>query len=109
MEKKKSGGEKSIYTGNEPFGTGLVRKLDVWIESTSHITDAHIAPFPKSIVEPCLLSTTNENDVVLDPFCGSGTVAIVAKTHKRKFIGTELYYKFIKIAKKRIKRELLID
>jgi site-specific DNA-methyltransferase (cytosine-N4-specific) len=97
-----------LHLGNTPEGTGMVRKRDVWNEATAHLRDFHFASFPKSIVEPCVLATTeNENDIVLDPFCGSGTVGVVANNRKRKFIGIELYPKFVKIAKKRIKTEFL--
>jgi DNA modification methylase len=49
------------------------------------------------------MSTTLENDIVLDPFMGSGTTAIVAIKHNRKFIGIELNQNYIDIAMKRIK------
>jgi len=48
------------------------------------------APFPESLVENCILSCTDEGDVVYDPFMGSGTTALVAKKLNRKYIGSEL-------------------
>jgi len=51
---------------------------------------SHIAVFPEEISDRIVLSTTNENDVVLDPFSGSGTVCKVAKARARHFIGFEI-------------------
>ena len=51
---------------------------------------SHIAVFPEEISDRIILSTTYENDVVLDPFSGSGTVCKVAKSRGRSFLGFEL-------------------
>lgn len=48
-----------------------------------------------------------EGGVILDPFMGSGTVAKVAKYHKRRFIGIDLNPEYIGIAKKRLEQEVL--
>jgi len=45
---------------------------------------------------------TNKNDIVLDPFMGSGTTGVACKNLNRNFIGIELDKKYYKIAKKRI-------
>lgn len=63
----------------------------------------HPAPFPEELVETLMLNTTDENDIVLDPYMGSGTTAIVAKKNNRNYIGIELNPEYIKIAEKRIK------
>jgi len=57
---------------------------------------SHIAVFPEEISDRIILSTTDENDLVLDPFSGSGTVCKVAKSRGRHFLGFEispLYYR----------------
>jgi len=51
---------------------------------------SHIAVFPEEISDRIVLSTTDENEVVLDPFSGSGTVCKVAKARARHFIGFEI-------------------
>ena len=50
-----------------------------------------------------ILSWSNEGDVVLDPFMGSGTTGVACKKLKRDFIGIEIDDKYFKIADERIK------
>jgi DNA modification methylase len=50
----------------------------------------HPAPFPRDIVTVPLLQTTDENDLVLDPFMGSGTVGQVSNEFGRRFIGYDI-------------------
>ena len=57
---------------------------------------------PEALVEPCVLAGSREGDVVLDPFTGSGTVAVVALANGRNFIGTELNSEYAQIAIERI-------
>lgn len=51
---------------------------------------SHIAVFPEEISDRIILATTDENDIVLDPFSGSGTVCKVAKSRGRHFLGFEI-------------------
>lgn len=51
---------------------------------------SHIAVFPEEISDRIILATTDENDLVLDPFSGSGTVCKVAKSRNRRFLGFEI-------------------
>lgn len=50
------------------------------------------APFPEELVNNCILSCTDEGDLVYDPFMGSGTTAIASKKLNRDYIGSELGY-----------------
>lgn len=63
----------------------------------------HPASFPEQLVENCLLLTTSEKDLVLDPFMGSGTTGIVSTKLNRDFIGIELSENYFKISCDRIK------
>ena len=63
----------------------------------------HPAPFPEELVAQCIISTTDENDLVVDPYCGSGTVGVVCKELGRNFIGIEISPEYYKIAEQRIK------
>lgn len=62
----------------------------------------HPAIFPTEIVEKFVKLTTHKDDVVLDPFMGSGTTAVVCQTLKRQYIGFEINPEFIEIAGERL-------
>ena len=62
----------------------------------------HPAPFPEKLVENCILLSTEENDLVFDPFLGSGTSAAVSKKLNRNFIGVELDENYMRLAKERL-------
>lgn len=70
---------------------------------------AHSTQKPKELLKRVILSSTNEGDLILDPFFGSGTTGAVAKEFKRNFIGIEKEEKYVKIAEKRIKDVNLFD
>lgn len=57
---------------------------------------------PLDIIEKIIRNSTCENEVVLDPFMGSGTTGVACKNLNRNFIGIELDEKYFKIAKERI-------
>ena len=63
---------------------------------------AHSTQKPEELLKRVILSTTNKDDIVLDPFFGTGTTGAVAKKLGRNFIGIEQEQKYIDIAKKRI-------
>jgi len=56
---------------------------------------------PEKLIERLVLASSNEGDLVLDPFVGVGTTGLVCKNHKRNFIGFELDPKLVDVAKKR--------
>lgn len=64
----------------------------------------HPAIFPEQLAADHILSWSNEGDIILDPFMGSGTVAKMALINKRKFIGFEISTEYCKLAKERIKK-----
>ena len=59
--------------------------------------------FPEQIPETCILLSSKPDDIVLDMFVGSGTTAVVAIKHKRKYIGIDLDKSACDIAIQRIK------
>ena len=81
-------------------------KRNVWTITTKPCKEAHFATFPKDLIEPCIKAGCPEGGVVLDPFGGSGTTGIVAKSLNRTAILIELNPSYIEIAKKRIDKEL---
>ena len=82
-------------------------KRTVWNVNTAPFPEAHFATFPPALIEPCILSSTKENDIVLDPFFGSGTVGVVCQENRRRFIGIELNNEYVRIAQKRLAIEKL--
>ena len=57
---------------------------------------------PVSILENLIINSSHENDIILDPFMGSGSTGIACLNTNRKFIGIELNKNYFEIAKKRI-------
>ena len=85
--------EKSYETAN---------KRSVWTVTTKPYKGAHFATFPPKLITPCVLAGSRPGDIVLDPFTGAGTTALVAKENSRRFIGCELNPEYLEIAKNRI-------
>jgi DNA modification methylase len=74
-----------------PGKTGEYRnKRSVWTVTTKPYSGAHFAVFPPDLIEPCIMSGSKVGDVVLDPFMGSGTTAMVAQNLGRKYLGCKL-------------------
>lgn len=74
---------------------------DVW-EFMQEQKNSHPAPFPVALIDR-IISSTNAQ-VILDPFMGSGTTAVVAQGLKRNFIGIELSKEYCEMAEKRLER-----
>jgi len=66
----------------------------------------HPAPFPRELPRRCIKLFSYVNDLVLDPFCGSGTTLIEAHLNQRKGIGLELDATYCKLATERINYEI---
>lgn len=64
----------------------------------------HPAVYPEFIIQELIKLLTKENDIVLDPFLGSGTTAAVAKRLKRNYVGIEIFDKYIQYAERRLKK-----
>lgn len=98
-------GSKADRTKNPHVpGDGMRHKRSVWFLSNTPYRGAHFAVFPIALVEPCILAGSGRGDVVLDPFCGSGTTGVVARMHGRKFWGIELNGSYVEMALGRIAR-----
>ena len=80
----------------------LKRKKSVWEVKLKPYKDAHFAVFPPELIKPCILAGSEQGDIILDPFIGSGTTAIVAKDLGRDYIGCELHEGYGKLIQKRL-------
>ncbi len=95
------------------FNYQLMKKLnqdkqmsDIWVFSRpgkkEKLYGKHPTQKPLNLLERIILATTNENDLVLDPFMGSGTTGVASLIHHRKFKGIEIDKTYFEIAKKRL-------
>ena len=100
-------GERSKTWKPKTIDNQKVRnKRDVWEVNTKPCKEAHFATYPFELIKPCILAGCPENGIVLDPFMGSGTTAIVARSLNRNYLGVELNPEYIKIAHKRLDKHL---
>ncbi|MBR1799245.1 MAG: site-specific DNA-methyltransferase [Bacteroidales bacterium] len=103
-EWKKTGGTKVSDISSDEFKEWT---QGVWCfngESKKRI--GHPAPFPKDLPYRCIKMFSYVDDVVLDPFSGSGTTLIVAEKTGRKSVGIEIDPTYFNLAKKRIQCEI---
>jgi DNA modification methylase len=75
------------YHDRVPEARGSVWEMPVGRKAAN----GHPSPFPEELVRRCVLLSTDEGDIVLDPFCGSGTTPQVADRLGRQGIGVDLY------------------
>ena len=82
------------------------RRFNIWRYNQGTDGDdfskKHPASFGETLVKDHILSWSNENDVVLDPFMGSGTTALACIKTNRKYIGIELNKDYVELLEKRI-------
>lgn len=95
------------------FNYDLMRELnsgkqmkDVWIGSLTKPSEKkfgkHPTQKPEYLLERVILSTTNSNDLILDPFAGSGTTCVVAKRLGRRYIGIDNNEQYLDVAVRRL-------
>jgi len=76
---------------------------DIWnISRGKKIDKDHSAVFPEELVKTILKNFTSENDIIYDPFMGTGTTAVVSTRMKRKWLGSEINEEYCKIITKRV-------
>lgn len=84
-------------------------KRSVWSINTKPFKEAHFATYPEELIITPIKACCLENGIVLDPFMGSGTTAVVAKGLGLKYVGIELNPDYIKIADKRLAQITIYD
>jgi site-specific DNA-methyltransferase (adenine-specific) len=116
-KKISSGGNRRLPNGDTKTGNWRDtekegRRSNIWRYNAGNNSgdDAigdHPAKFPEALARDHILSWSNEGDIVLDPFSGSGTTAKMAKHNGRRFIGIEVNQEYCDIAEKRLAQDVL--
>ena len=98
-------GVQKVEVRSDATGKEQIRN-NIWCYNVGFCTGddrtGHPAVFPEQLANDHILSWSNEGDIILDPFMGSGTTGKMAKLNNRKFIGIELDDTYYEIAKNRI-------
>lgn len=99
-------GKGHVFNYDKMFDVNNEEMQDVWLLPAVQLSEKkcgyHPTQKPECLLERIISSSTVENQIVLDPFMGSGTTGIVAKKLKRIFIGIEKDIKYYEICKKRL-------
>ena len=90
------------------YKSQLKNPTDVWrmsmVSGNFEERTGHPAQYPEELIERIILTASNKGDIVLDPFMGSGTTAVVAKKLERHFLGYEIESQYIEMANERLKK-----
>lgn len=108
-EKESKVGLKT-YVDPEKGGT---RCTDVWNDMGGYPTGAEKLGYPtqkpEALLERIISASSNEGDVILDPFCGCGTAVAVAERLNRKWFGIDITYLSIDVIKKRFEKNKIME
>lgn len=100
------GPHKGELSGN-PLGKN---PEDVWeipnVKSNHIEKTAHPCQFPVGLIERLVLSMTNENELVFDPYAGASSAGVAAIVHNRRFWGCEVVDEYIKISQERLQESI---
>ena len=103
--RKKNGDIKRMYSDNRQIEINKIGvRFNVWdiYPEQSNSNRKHPAQFPEQLANDHIISWSNKGDLILDCFCGSGTVPKMAIENHRNYIGIEISEDYIDIANKRI-------
>ena len=97
IAEKAAGVKNGVYVRN---------KRDVWTVNAKPCCAMHFATYPQELIVDCISAGCRAGGLVLDPFMGSGTTALVARKLSRSFFGVELNPEYVSIAEARLREEL---
>jgi DNA modification methylase len=105
--RQRDGTVKDVRASTRPLNE-YGQRFNIWsIPPHKHTQGRyHPAPFPLQLAVDHIISWSNENDLVLDPFMGSGTTGVACARNRRRFIGMEIDPNYFDIAKTRIDHEM---
>jgi site-specific DNA-methyltransferase (adenine-specific) len=99
-----SGGSIKTQRAFVAGGSNGRNKRAVWTIPTKPFPEAHFAAYPEALIEPMIKAGCPKGGILLDPFMGAGTTAVVAKKQGRQYLGIEIKQEYIDMANKRIKK-----
>ena len=105
-----AGGQARIIREQDPRWLSPEGKNpgDCWDISTKGFAGAHFAVYPEKLCDRAILAGSLPGGVVLDPFIGVGTTAVVAKRLGRRYLGFELNPDYVAMARRRIRSVLRV-
>jgi len=101
---KKNGKLKCNPLGKNPTDVWAIPKVTSGKNRSSKERTPHPAQFPLAMIQRIVKAASQKGEIILDPFAGSGTTAIAALAHGRKFIGFELRRDYCEMAAERIEQ-----
>jgi site-specific DNA-methyltransferase (adenine-specific) len=103
-EQGKNGGSANLHNGrwDQAFHPKGRNKRTVWSIPLSKFREAHFAVFPEPLVADCIKAGCPAGGLVLDPFLGSGTTAVVARRLERHFVGIDCSPEYCEMARQRL-------
>lgn len=99
---KKKGRLRCNSIGKNPSDVWQIAKVTSGLNRSSSERTSHPAQFPEDLISRLILGFTNTEDLILDPFLGSGTVGAVAMKNKRYFVGFEINKEYCDVCRKRL-------
>lgn len=103
-EQGKNRGSGNLHDArwDEYFHPAGRNRRTVWSIPLGKFREAHFAVFPEALIEPCIKAGCPPGGVVLDPFMGAGTTAVVCQRLGRHYLGFELIPEYVELAQKRL-------
>ncbi len=98
--------KKKGFTIIKIYGNSIRRDI---IESNVETLKGNIHPavYPEFLIQELIKLLTKKNDIILDPFLGSGTSAVVAKKLSRNYIGIEIFDEYVRYAERRLRNTIV--
>src|SRR3990167_2461834 len=87
---------------------GGSKEVDIWDITKRESNEFHPAQKPTNLISRMIRNSSDENDIVFDPFMGSGTTALACKQLNRRYIGCEINPDYVKIINDRLRQEILL-
>lgn len=99
---KKKGKLRCNTLGKNPSDVWQIAKVTSGTDRSSKERSDHPAQFPEDMINRLVLGFSNENDLILDPFIGSGTTARCAMMNNRRCIGFEINERYCEVLKEKL-------